>query len=1054
MITWFAENSVAANLLMITIVAAGIASLPRLKQEVFPELRFGVITITVAYPGAGPAVVEEAICIRIEEAIHGLDGIQRITSLASEEMGVVTAELLDGVDVRRLLDEIKGRIDAVRGFPPESETPVVQEVIARSQVSNLVISGDLDERNLKIIGRRVRDELAALPSVSQVDMIGDRRFEIAVEVPEAALRRHGITYDDVVSAIRRSSLDLPGGAIRTESGEILLRTKGQAYKRADFEQIVLLSRADGSRLHLGQIAEIVDGFKDVDYSVRFNGERAVVVRVFRVGTQNVLDIGADVTKYVANARHRMPPGVELAIWFDETTHVKSRQEMMLRNGRNGFILVLIILVLFLSPRVAFWTPLGIPVSILGTLALMPIFDVSVNIVTTFALVLILGILVDDSIMTGENIHAHQLRDRDSLRAAITGTHEIALPVIFGVLTTMAAFAPLLLLGGALGSLVRPIPIVVISALGISLIESKLVLPTHLARGRLWPAMRRISDGPIIGSLIEITSSVTRACTQGLEYFTLGPYRRCLLRCIQWRYLTLAVGLGILLITAGYIKGGHLLFNFLPHIESSAIAAHLTMAPGTPANVTLDAASKLETAAQRVASEFPAQSQESGTSAVRGALTTLGEQPLKVRISRRPGSLSVGQGSHIAEVFLDLVPSEMRAAGSIEIANRWRELTPPIENAMELTFLSTMFSTGESINVELRGIDMDQLRAAATQLEKTLATYQGIHGIANSLRDGPPELELDIRPSAEALGLSLFDLAQQVRQAFHGEEVQRFQRGRDEVRVMVRSPKARQASLSDLDSIRIRLPDGTAVPFSAVARGSLKSGISEIRRVDRQRVIIITADVDQRVANANEIVRELRSDVLPRIASKYSGVGFGFEGQQREQREAMASIRVGLTLSVLAIFALLAIPLRSYIQPIVIMSVVPFAAVGGTVGHLILGLDASMLSVIGIMAAVGVVVNDSLILVNYANNRCVEGHSPTQAIVLAGMARLRPIVLTSATTFVGLIPVILDKSVQAQFLVPMAVSIAFGILFATVVTLLILPIHYLIATDLKYRYRSV
>ncbi len=1033
-IAWFVRNPVAANLLMVSIVVGGALTLPQIKQEVFPEVELGLVSVSVEYPGASPAEIEESITIRIEEQLQGVEGIKRITSTSREGVGAVTAELFDDASTRRVLDDVKTRVDAIDTFPEEAERPVIQEVLNRQQVINVAVAGDADERTLKRVGEQVRDELAAQPEITQVELVAVRPYEISIEVSEDRLRRHGLTFDEVAAAVRKSSLDLPGGTIRARGGEILLRSKGQAYRGDEFAALPLRVTEDGTRLLLGDVATIVDGFRETDQFARFDGKPGVLIQVFRVGEQNALEVAGAVHRYLADSEGRFPTGISLTAWQDDTLLLRSRRDLLLRNGRDGFLLVILVLALFLQPRIALWVSAGVPIALLGALWVVPIWGVSINMLSLFAFLLVLGILVDDAIVTGENIYRHQEREPDPVRAAIDGAKEISTPVVFGVLTTMAAFAPMFLLPGVFGRLIVALPTVVVCALFWSLVESKFVLPAHLAHARRAP-LRRV---PGFGWLRDEVAA-------GLERFILRAYAPFLNRCLRNRYLAAAVGLALCVVTLAWVASGRLRFAFFPNVEGDNVVAQLTMPEGTPVEVTAEAIASIEAAALAVRRE----SEGAGEAVFQHVLTSLGEQPYRSRQSQGPAE--VGQrysGGHLGEVNIELVPSEGRNISAQAIVDRWRDRVGVIPDAVELTFASTIFSTGKAIDVQLRGRQSEQLEAAADALATQLAEYPGVYDIASSHREGKRELRLQVRSSAEALGLSLADLARQVRQAFYGEEAQRIQRGRDDVRIMVRFPASQRRSLADIENMRIRLPDGTAVPFAQVAHAELGRGYSTIRRADRQRVIHVTADVDVTRANANEILGNLERGFLPGLLAEYPALSYRFEGERREQSETLANFQRGFILSLIAIFALLAIPLGSYVQPLIIMSAIPYGIMGAVWGHLLTGRDLSMLSVIGVLAATGVVVNDSLVMVSFVNDRVRDGEPLRDAIGEAGVLRFRPIVLTSLTTFVGLTPIMLERSLQAQFLIPMATSLAFGVLFATVATLLLIPAHYWILEDLR------
>ena len=1046
-LAWFAANGVAANLLMSVIIVGGLLTVTRIREEVFPEFSVEMISITVPYPGAAPEEVEEAICSRIEERIQSLAGIKRITSTASEAVGSITVEVLEGTDVREMLDDIKSRVDAIETFPEDAEKPIIQELEIRRQVVNVAISGDADEKTLKYLGEQVRDEIASLSAITQVELANARPYEISIEISEEALRRHDLSFDDVARAVRLWSLDLPGGSIKTEGGEILLRTKGQAYLGEEFANLVLLSRPDGTRLLLGDVANVVDGFAETDQSARFGGKPAVLVQVFRVGKQSALDIAKTVREYVETAQHRMPEGIQLTTWQDDSRILKSRLALLLRNGSQGLLLVVAILTLFLRPSLAFWVSLGIPISFLGTLFLMPTLDVSINLISLFAFIVVLGIVVDDAIVVGENIYSHFERGKPPLQAAIDGATEMLTPVVFAILTTVAAFGPLLVLPGATGKFMRVIPLIVIATLAFSLIESLLILPTHLSHRK-----RRQEQ-----KAVNLADRFQNAISGSLRWFIDQAYKPLLARALEWRYLSLATGVVTLILVVGLILGGWTQFVYFPNVEADNVIAFLTMPQGTPAEITLQTVQRLEQSAQRLRKQLDSELGGEG-SVFKYVMASVGEQPFRAAQNRIGVNVGQFSDSHLGEVNIELAPAEDRAAlikkatgepiTSTEIANRWRDLTGIVPDAVELTFTASLFSAGEPINVQLAGPHLDHLQKAAEELKRHLAQYPGVYDISDSFRVGKQEIKLGIRPEAETLGLTLSDLARQVRQAFYGEEAQRIQRGREEVKVMVRYPVEWRRSLGDLEEMRIRSPDGQEVPFSTVATSQLGRGFASIRRVDRNRAINVTAEVDDTKANANEVLADLESSFLLQLVRKYPGLGFSLEGQQREQRDMLSSLARGFALALLLIYTLLAVPLKSYAQPLIVMSAIPFGLIGAVLGHLIMGLDLTILSMFGIVALAGVVVNDSLILVDYINRSRRAGKSLGDSVQQAGVARFRPVLLTSLTTFGGLTPLLLEKSLQAQFLIPMAVSLAFGVMFSTGVTLLLVPSGYLIMEDLK------
>lgn len=1041
LIAWFATNGVAANLVVAMIFVGGLLTIPRIKQEIFPEFDTDLVTVTVLYPGASPAEIEETINIRIEEKVAGLEGIKKLSSTAAEGVGAVTIQALTGTSTRELLDDVKAQVDSIDTFPDEAEEPVVAEATIRHHVISVAISGPTDELTLKRLGEQVRDELNALPDISLVELIGARPYEIAIEVSEETLRRYGLSFDEVVAVVRRSSLDLPGGLVRAESGEILLRTKGQAYTGADFEHLVLRTRADGTRVLLGDVASVRDAFEETDEITRFDGHPAVVLDVQRVGDQSALAISADVREYVERMKARMPPGIAITTWNDEARILRSRLHTLANDGIQGLLLVFINLALFLQLRLALWVTFSIPMSLLGTLWLMPTLDVSINLLSLFCFIMVLGIVVDDATVIAENVYKKKEEGMSGLAASIAGATELAKPVIFGVLVTCSAFLPMLWLPGVTGKIMRVFPLTVIPALLFSLVDSQLTLPAHLKHVMMHGETFR---SPIARRWKQLQDR----CNRALQRFVANVYSPLLERALEWRYQTVAIAFSVVALSIGGVAGGWVRMSWFPEAEADNVVAMLTMPLGTTKETTAAVLARLEESARTLEAELDNETETPG-GAFHHVLATVGAQPYGNAQRQNMGLGAAGNsGGHLGEVNIQLAPAEDRDFDSAAVAQRWRELTGPIPDAVELLYTASLFNPGPAIAIQLSSPRMDDLIHAADRLKEAVATYPGAYGVADSFRPGKDEIELSILPAGEALGLTLSDLARQVRQGFYGEEVQRVVRGREDVKVMVRYPAERRRSLATLEDMRIRTPSGAEVPFSTVARAEYGRGYAVIRRADRQRIVEVTAEVDQRVANANEIVADLQATLLPTLLAEYQGLTYGFEGEQREQREVLGRMVGGLGVALIMIYALMAIPLNSYVHPLMVMSAIPFGIVGAVFAHVIMGLSITFLSIFGIVALIGVVVNDSLVLVDYVNERCGEGRSPADVVREAGPARFRAIFLTSSTTFIGLVPILVEQSLQAQFLKPMAVSLGFGCVFSTFVSLVLVPCLYLIVEDLR------
>jgi len=1039
-IDWFARNRVAANLLMVIIMVGGLLSAYGVKKEIFPEMGMDMVTVTVLYPGAAPRDVEDAVCVRIEEKIQDIQGIKKITSAASENVGSVMIEFDKGYDIKEKLDEVKMRVDSITTFPDDTEPPIIQQIEIGFQVVNVAVMSELDEKILKKTTEEVRDEISEIPGITQVSISGVRPYEISVEVSEESLRKYGLTFDRIVSALRRSSLDLPGGSIKTTEGEILIRAKAQKYTGRDFESVPIVPRPDGTFLTLGEIATVIDGFEEAELISKINGRKAAVVLVYRVGDQNAITISEKVKEYVKQKQARLPEGIKLALFMDMSEFLKSRLDLLERNGMLGFILVFIILAVFIRLRLAFWVSLGIPISFLGAFWLMPAFDISINMISLFAFILVLGIVVDDAIIVGENIHTTQQRMGRAVEGAIEGAYEVSTPVVFAVLTTMAAFFPLMTFSGTMGKFIFVVPVIVIFTLAFSLVESLLILPAHLSH---IPAKKK--KGPV--NLWGLFDWLSKKLGRAFWGFVNGVYGGVLEAALRRRYLTVAIFLAVLIFSIGLVGGGVVKFVFFPNMDSEYIMVNLTMPDGTPLEETGKGMRKIEEAVVQLNEEFKA---EHGKDLIEFTEVLIGGAILMTAHA----GMTTSSASNIGMVMVQLLKSEDRPLSSEQIGERWRRLTGPIPGALKLEFNTSMRSTGKPIAFQLSGKDIRKLRKAAEDLKKRLSHYGGVFDISDSFREGKEEIVTKVKPEGQMLGITDMDLARQVRQAYYGDLVQRIQRGRDDVPVMVRYTKPERTSTRSLDELRIRTPSGLEVPFRTVATARIGRAYSTINRTDRKRTINVSADIDMAVANANEVVAEFKKKDMPKVMAAHLGVSWDLSGEQREQREALGDIWKGVVLALLAIYFLMAVPFRSYLQPAIVMSAIPFGLIGAIVGHLLLNYEISIISVFGLIALAGVVVNDSLVLVHRINSKHRGGMPLAAAIREAGIARFRPILLTSLTTFFGLMPIIFETSFQARILIPMAISLAFGVLFSTFITLILIPVEYMILEDFKSGFRKV
>jgi len=1048
-IAWFAANPVAAHLLTAMVLIGGLATLlmGRHRVEVFPEFALDVISVRVLYPGASPEEVEASVLLRIEERIHDLVGIKRIHATAKEGLGLVAVQVQTGHDPRRLLDEIKARVDGIDSFPDGAQRPLVEEAVARQQVLDIAVHGDADERTLKAIGMRIRDEVAALPGLSLTELAHARDDEIAIELSEAALRRHQLTFDQVAAAVRAGSLDLPGGNLRTAGGEVLLRTRSQAYSGRDFAALPLLTRADGTRVLLGEIARIDDGFADGDRSARFDGRPAVVVSVFRVGQQNALAVAQAARDHVERARATLPAGIALTVWNDTSLILTDRIDLLVSNAVQGFLLVFLVLALFLRFRLAFWASMGIPVSFCGCLLLMPVLDVSINMISLFAFILVLGIVVDDAIVIGENTHARRLRGEGAVESATKGVLEVAAPVAAAVLTAVIAFAPMLMLEGFMGKIFRVIPLICITTLFASLIETLLCLPAHLAHGggRTWRWFE-------LAGLAGWWGRIQDAMNAGLEWFATRVYQPLLDGCLRRPLPTLAGFAAVLAITVTVVVGGLIKFDFFPQVEGDIVVVDVALPAGAAATQTAAAVRQIEAAAIALRDRLNA-GRPADRRVVRHLLTTIGSQPYRIAANR--GDATGFSDPHLGEVILQLAPTPERDLTTAAVEQALRAAVGEVAGAEEVTYSTAIAHIGAAVDVQLSGPDLAELAVVAGRLKAELAAIPGVHGITDSNGTGKRELVVTALPGAGALGLRQADIARQVRQAFFGEEAQRVQRGREEVKVMVRYPANDRRTLGGLDALHLRTPAGDVVPLAAVARLAPGAGYTAIQRSDRRRTIDITADLDKAVANGGEVNRVITAGILPRLLAEHPGVAFSLEGEQREQGDAFKDLAFGALIALALIYGVLAVVFRSFAQPFLLLIALPFGLVGTVVGHLLFGFDLSVMTLMGLVALSGVVVNDSIVLVEFINQARAGGMAMEEAVRTAGAKRFRAIMLTATTTFIGLVPIIIAGrlSVQAQFLVPMAITLGFGSMCSVLTSLVLVPTCYRLLEAAKARLRG-
>ena len=1023
MIAWFARNHVAANLLMITILLLGLVSLKtRIPLEVFPEFTLDRVTVTMSLPGSTPEDAERGLATRIEEAVSDLEGVDEITSRSQEGSTTVYIDIESGYDPREMLADVKSRVDEISTFPIDAESPVISLDVHKRDVISLAIYGDFSERELRSYAERVRSDLLKSPQITQAELDGVRNYEVSIELSQDQLRKYDLTLEQIANRIENSSLDLSGGNIRAQGGDILIRSRGQAYHYDQFADIVIKTGPDGDQLRLRDIARLSDGFEETGIRTRFNGQPASIVSVYRIGKQSAIEVADAVKAYADEMQPQLPQGLSLSYWEDDSVVVKSRIRTLLTNAVQGGILVLLLLTLFLRPSIAFWVFLGIPVSFMGAFLLMPVFGVTLNLISLFGFILVLGIVVDDAIVTGENVYSHLRRSENSLQAAINGTQEVAVPVTFGVLTTIAAFMPIAFIEGVRGELFAQIPVVVIPVLLFSLIESKFVLPAHLKHIKI----RKNEES---GRLARFQ----RGFADGFERVVLRYYQPLLRVALAHRYTTLTLFTGVFVLIVTMIASGWTHFVFFPKVQSDTARVSLTMPAGTPFDITDRYVVRIADAARTLQQRYTL---PDGRSVVQNIYASTGAW----------GDAERGY------VRLELEPSEKRGGlvSTSKLVNEWREMVGAVPGAETLTYRAEIGRSSDPIDIQLNSDNINDLERMADAVRTRLKSYPTIFDIADNLSDGKQELRLELNEQGVALGLTRSDLIRQVRQHIYGIEVQRIQRGRDDIRVMVRLPRTERSSVDDLRNITINTSQGP-VQLADVAQMIADKSPSVIYRTNLHRTVNVTADMDKQATNATVLQREL-TEFLDQLTLQYPGSSYSLEGEAREQADSFGSLAIGLVLVMFAIYGLLAIPFGSYLQPLIVMSVIPFGAIGAVVGHWIMGMDLTIMSLLGVMALIGVVVNDSLVLVEFINQTRRKAQNSAEAtyeaVLNAGVARFRPVMLTSMTTFIGLMPLLFEKATQAQFLIPMAVSLGFGILFATFITLIMVPVNFMLLEDLK------
>ena len=1038
LISWFARNPVAANLVMVLVFFAGTLSLLNMSKEIFPRTETRVISIGAPYPGAAPVEVEKGVILPMESALEGLQGIKKITSVADRDYARIYLEIEASEDINEVMSQVENRIDSITNLPDDLEKPTVKRVERNLWGMGVAVYGDMTQLEKKIVGDEIYDELLALPEVKEIRLWGAGTYEISIEVRESRLRELNLTLAEVASAVRSSSLDLPAGIIRTEAGNVLVRTEGKAYVGTDFENIVLRSQMDGTQLLLSDVAEVRDGFTDSIYKNRFDRQSAISLSIYSLEGQNLLDISAAVHAYAEKKQQSMPSGLSISVFNDEAYTLNGRLTMMSKNLVMGGLLVAIVLGIFLNLKVAFWVILGIPISFAGAFWLMPFGSVTVNIMSLFAFIMVLGIVVDDAIVIGESVFSEAKDDYQKKLAhgnipdtgystpaevVVRGAKRVATPSTIGVLTTMAAFLPLIFLGGSFAGIQQAIGIVVILCLVFSLIESKLILPAHLVG---------LKFGQKSSGKVSVVNRFQSKVAKGLDYFIEEIYDPTLRKALHNRYTTLAGFLAIFIVIVGSVNSGIARFEFFPNVPGDDVQAQIIMQDGASSESLAETIDQIETAIYAVDKKYRDENPDTKGLVEHVAFFVSSDVEATFRVV--------------------LTKAEFRSVSATEIERLWRSEVGLLPNVRKQRYYSSEGPSGAAISLSLSGTNPDELTMASVELQQYLAQFNGVYDIYNSQGSGSKEVLINLKPFASQVGVRLSDVAGQVRQAFYGEEAQRIQRDSDTVKVMVRYPIEERRDISTLENMHIRTSSGEAISIGEVADITLGLGLTAIERLDRKRTVTVTAEVESEKIQSDDVVGDVRKNLVPQLLEKYPSIEFRLSGGTQEQSEYYGKLAVGFLASLFMIYGLLAVPLRSYIQPIVIMSVIPFGFIGAVIGHVIFDMAVNILSLFGIIALAGVVVNDSLILVEFANRGKAENLSAEEAILSAGKKRFRAILLTTLTTFVGLFPLLFETSVQAQFVIPMALSLSFGILFASTITLVLIPCLYLVV-ETNHRFIS-
>ena len=1049
-IKWMAEHPVAANLITMFVVALGALSAIQMPQKTFPDFTLDAVSVSVSYPGASPIEIQASIVRPIEDQLSGIDGIDSITATISEGRGGVSVSFLRGEDIKAKLDEIKTEIDRIRVFPVDADEPSVLQANNNSRVLEIALHGDATEAVLKEAAERLKDELTALDSISYVEIGSTRDYEVSIEVSRDTLRAYGITIAEVAQVIGQSSLELPGGSIETDTVAIPIRTTGRNYTQSDFENIVIRTNADGGRVYLRDIANVVDGFEDTDLSAKFNGETAVSINVFRVGDEQVLAIVSEAINYLnSEFRPSLEDGIDTTIWQNEATNLQDRIDLLMKNAAIGLFLVVLCLALFLDIRLAFWSAIGIGVSFTATFAIMGALGMSINMISLFGFILAIGIVVDNAIVVSENIYTNGKKGMTTMQAAVKGTQRIAIPVVFSALTTIVAFWPLTQLPGTLGKFLTDIPVVVMIVLSLSLLQALIILPRNLSSLDVSPSYRP----NLVFRILNIIRAIVDKVLQWFIHVPLDAVLRFTTKGFAI-VIPIACSIALMIVTVGLLSFGYVKFNFFPSIDGYFVRASIQMNDGTTFEMTQKVAEEVRDAARRAGANIQNKLPQSAPAVIVGVNMIVGQG---IAGGGPEGGDAAG-GATIANVVVQITDPTLRDWKTTEFEDAWRTAIGPVASVKSLTVTAELIGAGDAVAIELSLPDGEDITPVVDDLREALRKIPGLFSIRDDNSAGRLEYRLALREEARLYGVTLSDLANQTRAGFFGLEATSVQRGADNVAVIVRYPRSERNSLSDLMSTWITTPSGDQIPLNTVAKIEEGQSPSQILRRNGRQVTTLTAELDIAVATSSEVNEVIEADILPVLITKYSNLIVKAGGEQRQQSDAQSALSQALGIALFVIFALLALAFRSYVQPIVVMSAIPLGLIGAVTGHYIMGIPLTILSIFGIIGLSGVVINNSLVMVDVFNEHIKGGMAVREAVILGTKQRFRPILLTSLTTFLGVYPLIMETSLQAQFLIPLAVSIGYGVLFGTVIIVLTVPAifmaQYYVSLGLHNIYKTV